>query len=508
MKSVLSTLFLASSALGALNKTAGIHAALDILVLEQAKDVYFDSLVAFINNLTIPDVTDDKGNYFTGNSFVLNERTDDVLIYTDVPNNAIVMHCNKMSGVFYNDAFRYKEWPFVATGHSEVIINTILVQFGLSFGTTDLPDGRRLPYITGVDIKTNVDRFDINIKIWGNIWSDIASLFEVFFVGTVADLIEQAIIWGTGTEIPAIANAWIQKTDGYFPIPIYPYWTLDWETDKRVEVTDTYFEVGVKGLFFDKQLGETEPTAPIPVMPVYDTSRPEKFQAYVSAYSVDSFLSSWSEVGSIDFWFNATEVPANATANLTTTTLNILMPGIADAYGEGLPCDVKFHILNFGNIEITADNQEIFTNVDLTMQFYVETATGLEYAAEVTLTNANFGYTLVIDNMQIMIALDEIKSTDVKIDYCSWGTFSTIIFKTKLNLVFQTFKVWINQKLAGRSLTFPSNIMGIFELSNLNVIYYNDYLYCGATPTFIGTASQAFALHHYLTEDPENLQPL
>ena len=127
MKSVLSTILLASSALGALNKTAGIHAALDILVLEQAKDAYFDNLVSFINNLTIPDVTDDKGNYFIDNSFVLDERTDDVLIYTDAPNNAIVMHCNKMSGVFYNGAFRYKQWPFVATGHSEVIINTILV---------------------------------------------------------------------------------------------------------------------------------------------------------------------------------------------------------------------------------------------------------------------------------------------------------------------------------------------------------------------------------------------
>ena len=109
MKSLLSTIFLASSALALTNKTAGIHAALDIGVLEQAKDVYFDNLVNIINNLTIPDVgPDEHGNYFLDNSFVLDERTDNVLIYTDVPNNAIVMHCAKMSGVFYNGAFRYK----------------------------------------------------------------------------------------------------------------------------------------------------------------------------------------------------------------------------------------------------------------------------------------------------------------------------------------------------------------------------------------------------------------
>jgi hypothetical protein len=178
------------------NMTAGIHAALDILVLEQAKDVYFDNIVSVINNLSIPDVEDSKGNYMRGNSFVMDERADNVVIYTDVPNNALVMRCEKLSGVFYNDAFRYKEWPFVATGHCDVIINEILVQFGLGFGTTDTADGRRLPYITGVDINTAINRFDINIQIWGNIWSDLASLFEVFFVGTVADLIESAIVFG------------------------------------------------------------------------------------------------------------------------------------------------------------------------------------------------------------------------------------------------------------------------------------------------------------------------
>lgn len=65
----------------------------------------------------------------------MNERTTDVTIYTDVKKNALVMNCNKLSGVFYNDEFRYKSWPFVATGHSEVIINTIDVGFGLSFST-------------------------------------------------------------------------------------------------------------------------------------------------------------------------------------------------------------------------------------------------------------------------------------------------------------------------------------------------------------------------------------
>jgi hypothetical protein len=39
-------------------------------------------------------------------------------------------------------------------------------------------------------VTTDIDRWDVNIKIWGNIWSDFASAFEVFFVGTVVDIID------------------------------------------------------------------------------------------------------------------------------------------------------------------------------------------------------------------------------------------------------------------------------------------------------------------------------
>jgi len=112
------------------------------------------------------------------------------------------MRCDPLSGVFYNEEFRYKSWPFVAKGHLEVIINTIEVGFGLQFNTQVLPDGRTVPAISGVDVTTDINRYDVNIKIWGNIWSDFASAFEVFFVGTVVDAIDSAITSALTTGIP------------------------------------------------------------------------------------------------------------------------------------------------------------------------------------------------------------------------------------------------------------------------------------------------------------------
>lgn len=267
------------------------------------------------------------------------------------------MRCNNLSGNFVNDSFRYKSWPFVATGHSEVIINTIEVGFGLQFETQTLANGRVVPMINGVDISTDIDRFDVDIKIWGNIWSDFASAFEVFFVGTVVDLIDSSITYALQTGIPTVSSAELAKTNGYMPVPIYADWTLDWETQNPAIVTEKYFAVGVKGLLFDKLNGEEEPAGvTIPDMPVHLDDHTQEFQAFVSAYTIDTFFSSWLEVGAIEGWVNSTVIPAGSPFQLTTSGCNFFLPGIEAYYGADLPLDIFLKVQEVGDIGITADN--------------------------------------------------------------------------------------------------------------------------------------------------------
>jgi len=95
-----------------------------------------------VNNLELPDFYQDKNHYMTGNHFYLDERTDDVIISTDTKNNAMVLRCEKLSGKFVNDAFRYRKDLITADGHLEVDINTINIQFGVSFDQKVLIDGR------------------------------------------------------------------------------------------------------------------------------------------------------------------------------------------------------------------------------------------------------------------------------------------------------------------------------------------------------------------------------
>ena len=217
---------------------AGLKNSLDIAILEQAKDTYFDMILSLINNIELPDLEDADGNYLRENSFQITGRTDRVNFYADPAKNAIVFDCKKINAVARSGDFRYKEAPLlVAKGHAEVDMNTVEIQVGISFSTQTLADGRIVPYVTAVDIICGINRFDINIKLWGNLWTDLASLAEVFFVGTVAGLIEDVLYATLNTGVPLFFNSFTKATDGYLPLAIIPNWIMDWETPLPFEVT-------------------------------------------------------------------------------------------------------------------------------------------------------------------------------------------------------------------------------------------------------------------------------
>lgn len=143
--------------------------------------------------------------------------------------NAVILKNKKITTRARSGQFRYKVAPLiVAKGHAEVDMNKVEIDAGLSFSTTTLRDGRIIPYVTAVDVKCNINRFDINIKLWGDFITDVASLFECFFVGTVARHIEDTIKLTLEKGIPQITNNMLKKTDGNIPIPVFPNWEVDY----------------------------------------------------------------------------------------------------------------------------------------------------------------------------------------------------------------------------------------------------------------------------------------
>lgn len=143
----------------------------------------------------------------------------------------------------------------VAKGHAEVDMNTIEIDVGLAFSTETLRSGHVVPKVSAVDVKCNINRFDINIKMFGNLATDLGSLLEVFFVGTVATVIEDTVTLTLKHGIPIVTNRIISRTNGEFPIPFVPNWMVDWQTPEPVAVTTLNVGVGIKGLFYDKEIG-------------------------------------------------------------------------------------------------------------------------------------------------------------------------------------------------------------------------------------------------------------
>ena len=471
---------------------SGVKNSLDIAVIEQAKDVYFDSIVKLINNLALPDIylPDDKG-YMLDNRFVLIESASDVQFTTKPTENAVIFEVTDFRGTFYCDHFRYKETIFVAKGSVEVDLKKIQITAGVGFGKQTLADGRMVPLIEAVDVDMDIDRRDIDIHLHGNIWTDFASLFEIFFKGTVIGMIEDTAEAAMNTGIPLIGNTVMTKLDGYFPIPIVPKWVVDWETPQPAVVTDTRFAIGVKGLMFDRDIGEEDPGVTAPDMPYYDSSRAEQYQAFVSSYSIDGFFNSLIEVeGGLHGWYNSTMVPSFVPFSLTTDTVNTLLPGIVKTYGSDLPVDVHFNVTSLGDFAVSEANEEMSGLTSLTLQFWVELADGTQaLAAELGLNSVDFKFTALVENMDVALNITKVNVDSVDVISSTVGRLSALTIKVELNNGFRIGLPFFNKVMAKHQIPIPSNIGGLFVLSNLTLGYHDNYIYAGATPTFIGPSS-------------------
>lgn len=125
--------------------------------------------------------------------------------------------------------------------------------------------------IDTVDIIVDINRNDIKIRISGNWLSDLASIFTVFFKGTVVDLINDSVTTALETTLPDIINASLLENDGYFHA--VPNWWWDWESPSPAAVGADDWCLAVKGLMFDLRVGEIEPEGvTIPIMPCKDAT--------------------------------------------------------------------------------------------------------------------------------------------------------------------------------------------------------------------------------------------
>lgn len=234
---------------------------------------------------------------------------------------------------------------------------------------------------------------------------------------------------GLTSGIPAYANAYFAANDGIAPIPRVADWDLDWMTPSKAIVTEDYISLGIRGLLFDDLVGEISPSVTIPEMPSHLDTSAAGFQAFVSSWTVDTLMQSYLEVGDLKVWFNSTEVPAWEDIPLTTSTMDAsILPGIADYYGWDLPVDTHFNILTLHDFDVIQDDEEVSVTGDVDMQFWVETATGVELAAEITIHDLIFSGNIDVNptNMNITAQVTKFNIGNIEQISCTWGKLHTL----------------------------------------------------------------------------------
>lgn len=256
---------------------------------------------------------------------------------------------------------------------------------------------------------------------------------------------------------------------------------VDWQTPLPVEVTSDRVALGFNALFYDKTIGEEESSPEVPdSMPSHTSDHLDKFQTFLSAYTINSFCHSLTEVMDVKGWARASKT------QMTTTKVNALLPGIMSYYGAGQPVDIFFQIYQLGDFESFADNQEMQGLATLEMQFWVTTTSGdLEYAAGLNLKDTKFAFIAPIQDMSLTIEVTKLNVDSVDVLYCSFGRLSAVTVKLEINNGFRIVQPALNAALADMPINFPTNIFGIFEMEQLTLAYYDNYVYAGITPVFI-----------------------
>jgi hypothetical protein len=192
--------------------------------------------------MKIPDIGDGSGNFMHNNEFFIDQRLDGVTLAADVAKNAITFKCERLTAKFKTNKFHYHVAPLVnANGYAEVDMESIEIGFGLAFKTTNSTAGRQILYVDTVDVTVNINKDDIKLHIGGGFWTDLASLFEVFFKSKVVSEINDNIKKALTTTLPVIANKALNANNGFLNIPYGDNGVIfDWESPiGAVNITNT-----------------------------------------------------------------------------------------------------------------------------------------------------------------------------------------------------------------------------------------------------------------------------
>jgi len=141
-------------------------------------------------------------------------------------------------------------------------------------------------------------------------------------------------------------------------------------------------------------------------------------------------------------------------------------------------------VLNVYGATFEQGKETVGLNADWNMKFYVDTVDGTtDLAVDITFTKMIADASILIDGYNVSGNFTQLKISDLTVNSCAFGNISAFIKKMEINAGLAVATGPINKALS--SLVVPKTVLGVFTLSDLVIQYYDGFLFCGATPTFI-----------------------
>ena len=130
---------------------------------------------------------------------------------------------------------------------------------------------------------------------------------------------------------------------------------------------------------------------------------------------------------------------------------------------------------------------QVLSTVNL--KFYVQQPDKRDLAVDLDVIRIKTNFTVTVDEMQLSGNVTALFVEDLEANFCSYGSVHVNLIRSLIDDILDPKSDMIptlNEFLAKNAvIKVPDSFGGVFKMSALTLQYHDDYVYLGATPTFI-----------------------
>jgi len=257
------------------------------------------------------------------------------------------------------------------------------------------------------------------------------------------------------------------------------------------------------------------PKVPVPgvtsiPMPSHDASQPEQVQAFANSYFVNNLF---VELITENQDLTITLDESNTGFELTTSSINYALLGIKKFYGPDLPVTIDAKVTKIEDFHVREADETMEAKTTVNLKFYVHTADKVDLAVDLDVIRVLTNFTVIIDEMTLSGKVMNLNVEDLEANFCSYGTVHVELIRGLIDdlLDDKTDVVETLNEYLAKNIVFsvPDQFGGVFKMSDLTLQYHDDYVFIGATPTFVPPAAgQEVDLFPTVTDDAYRWTPV